>query len=67
MWREWWDYTGEYVEVLEFTHFVKVFMFMKDEQNHKNKVLPPSITVSVVLDLRCGTTNENVFEKLIES
>ena len=60
------DYCGttapRYLEVLEFTHFVTMFEFDGNGANYKNKKLIDRITVSVVLDLGCGNTTENVYE-----
>ena len=60
------DYCGttapRYLEVLEFTHFVTMFEFDGNGENYKNKKLIDRITVSVVLDLGCGNTTENVYE-----
>ena len=60
------DYCGttapRYLEVLEFTHFVTMFEFDGNGANYKNKKLIDRITVSVVLDLGCGNTTENVYK-----
>ena len=60
------DYCGttapRYLEVLEFTHFVTMFEFDGNGENYKNKKLIDRITVSVVLDLGCGNTTDNVYE-----
>lgn len=60
------DYCGttsaRYLEVLEFTHFVTMFEFDGKGENYKNKHLIDRISVSVVLDLGCGNTNQNVCE-----
>ena len=41
----------EYVEILEFTHFVEFFSFRKIGENHKEKSLVKKVTVVVALDL----------------
>ena len=48
--------------MLEFTHFVTMFEFDGNGENYKNKKLIDRITVSVVLDLGCGNTTDNVYE-----
>ena len=46
----------EYVEILEFTHFVEFFSFKKIGENHKEKSLVKKVTVVVALDLGTGNT-----------
>ena len=46
----------EYVEILEFTHFVEFFSFRKIGENHKEKSLVKKVTVVVALDLGTGNT-----------
>ena len=66
LWNTCGDYCGttapRYLEVLEFTHFVTMFEFDGNGENYKNKKLIDRITVSVVLDLGCGNTTDNVYE-----
>lgn len=50
--------THRYLEVLEFTHFVRMFHFGKYEEKYKEKHLVDKIYVSVVIDLGCGNTSE---------
>ena len=54
------DYCGttkaRYVEVLEFTHFVRFFSFDKIGENHKEKILVNKVTVVVALDLDTRNT-----------
>ena len=50
--------THRYLEVLEFTHFVKMFNFGKFDDNYKEKHLVDRISVSVVIDLGTGNTSE---------
>ena len=52
----------EYVEILEFTHFVEFFSFNRITENHKEKELVRKVTVVVVLDLGCGNTNNSEYE-----
>ena len=47
-----------YLEVLEFTHFVRMFNFGKFEEKYKEKHFVDRISVSVVIDLGCGNTSE---------
>ena len=47
---------GGYVEILEFTHFVRFFSFDKIGENHKEKTLVNKVTVVVALDLGTGNT-----------
>ena len=56
------DTKAEYLEILEFTHFAKIYVFDGNGEFYKNKRLLDRITVSVVLDIGCGNTNENVCE-----
>ena len=46
----------EYVEILEFTHFVEFCSFRKIGENHKVKNLVKKVTVVVALDLGTGNT-----------
>lgn len=43
-----------FVEILEFTHFVRFFSFDKIGENHKEKLLVNKVTVVVALDLGMG-------------
>ena len=52
----------EYVEILEFTHFVEFFSFNRIAENHKEKELVRKVTVVVALDLGCGNTNNSEYE-----
>ena len=54
----------EYVEILEFTHFVEFFSFKKIGENHKEKSLVKKVTVVVALDL--GTGNILKFRRKTE-
>ena len=45
-----------YLEILEFTHFVEFFSFNYVSDNHKEKELVRKVTVVVALDLGCGNT-----------
>ena len=47
---------GEFVEILEFTHFVEFYSFNYVDGNHKEKELVRKIIVVVVLDLGCENT-----------
>ena len=51
-------YRAQYIEVLEFTHFVTMFEFNRDSESDGQKTMIDRIKVSVVLDLDCGNTNE---------
>ena len=53
---------GEYVEILEFTHFVEFFSFNKIGENHKEKILVQRVTVIVALDLGTGNTKNPEYE-----
>ena len=53
---------GEYVEILEFTHFVEFFSFNKIGENHKEKILVQRVTVVVALDLGTGNTKNLEYE-----
>lgn len=53
---------GEYVEILEFTHFVEFFSFRKIGENHKEKSLVKKVTVVVALDLGTGNTKNLEYE-----
>ena len=46
-----------YVEILEFTHFVRFFSFDYIGENHKEKVLVNKVTVVVALEVETGNTN----------
>ena len=52
----------EYVEILEFTHFVEFFSFRKIGENHKEKSLVKKVTVVVALDLGTGNTKNSEYE-----
>lgn len=52
----------EYVEILEFTHFVEFFSFNKIDENHKEKLLVQKVTVVVALDLDTGNTKNPEYE-----
>ena len=52
----------EYVEILEFTHFVEFFSFNRIAENHKEKELVRKVTVVVALDLGCGNTKNSEYE-----
>ena len=52
----------EYVEILEFTHFVEFFSFRKIGGNHKEKSLVKKVTVVVALDLGTGNTKNLEYE-----
>ena len=52
----------EYVEILEFTHFVEFFNFRKIGENHKEKSLVKKVTVVVALDLGTGNTKNLEYE-----
>ena len=52
----------EYVEILEFTHFVEFFSFKKIGENHKEKSLVKKVTVVVALDLGTGNTKNLEYE-----
>ena len=45
-----------YLEILEFTHFVEFFSFNYVSDNHKEKELVRKVSVVVALDLGCGNT-----------
>lgn len=45
-----------YIEILEFTHFVKIFQFDGNGTNYRNKQLIDRVKVSVVVDLVSGNT-----------
>jgi hypothetical protein len=47
-----------YIEILEFTHFVKIFQFDGNGENYRNKQRIDRIKVSVVVDLVSGNTYE---------
>ena len=59
------DYSGttkaRYVEVLEFRHFVTMFEFSGDGHFRGEKHLIQKINCSVVLDLGCGNTKEDLY------
>ena len=42
---------GGYVEILEFTHFAKVFKFQKESDFGRKKEISNEIKVSVVIEL----------------
>ncbi len=46
-----------FVEILEFTHFAKHFMFTSEGEKIRNKHLKNYFDVSVVVDIGCGNTN----------
>ena len=48
--------TGNYVEILEFTHFAEFFSFTRVGENHKQKDMVRKVTVVVALDLGTGNT-----------
>ena len=50
------DTKERYLEILEFTHFVRFFSFDKIGENHKEKTLVNKVTVVVALDLGTGNT-----------
>ena len=52
----------EYVEILEFTHFVEFFSFKKIGENHKEKSLVKKVTVVVALELGTGNTKNSEYE-----
>ena len=52
-------YCKQYVEILEFTHFVSFFSFDKIGENHKEKVLVNKVTVVVALDLDTRNTKNS--------
>ena len=52
----------EYVEILEFTHFVEFFSFRKIGENHKEKSLVKKVTVVVALNLGTGNTKNLEYE-----
>ena len=43
--------TGEFVELLEFTHFARVFKFSGQSNFGRKKVISHEIKVSVVMEL----------------
>ena len=47
---------ANYIEILEFTHFVKIFQFDGNGTNYRNKQLIDRVKVSVVVDLVSGNT-----------
>ena len=52
----------EYVEILEFTHFVEFFSFKRIGENHKEKSLVKKVTVVVALELGTGNTKNSEYE-----
>nr|WP_080629780.1 hypothetical protein [Clostridium tyrobutyricum] len=52
------DTTKNYVEILNFRHFFKHFVFTSEGDKIRNKQLKKYINVSVVIDLECGNTKE---------
>lgn len=48
--------TKNYVEILNFRHFVKYFVFTSEGDKIRNKQLKKYINVSVVIDMECGNT-----------
>lgn len=44
-----------YIEILSFKHFHKHFVFVREGEKTRNKVLKNHITVSVVIDQGMGT------------
>jgi hypothetical protein len=54
--------SARYIEILEFTHFVRIFKFDGNDVDCKNKQVINKITVSVVLDLEWGDTSENIYK-----
>ena len=42
---------GGYVEILEFTHFAKVFKFQKESDFGRKKEISTGVKVSVVMEL----------------
>ena len=47
------------VEILNFRHFAKHFVFMSEGKKMRNKSLKNYFDVSVVVDIGCGNTNGN--------
>ena len=47
---------GEFIEILNFRHFVKYFVFTSEGDKIRNKQLKKYINVSVVIDMECGNT-----------
>ena len=43
--------TGEFVEILEFTHFARVFKFNKTSEISRKKEISNGVKVSVVMEL----------------
>ena len=48
--------TGEYLEILEFTHFVRLFRFETIDEKYREKSFIDSITVVVGLKVESGNT-----------
>ena len=48
-----------YIEILEFTHFVKIFQFDGNGTNYRNKQLIERVKVSIVVDFVSGNTCDN--------
>ena len=48
--------TSEYVEILEFTHFVRLFTFGTVDEKYREKSLVDRITVVVGLKIESGNT-----------
>lgn len=48
--------TSEYVEILEFTHFVRLFRFETIDEKYREKSFIDSITVVVGLKVESGNT-----------
>ncbi len=50
-------YRLRYVDILEFTHFVKHFMFTSEGEKIRNKHFKNYFDVLVVVDIGCGNIN----------
>ncbi|MBO0525306.1 hypothetical protein EXQ31_07450 [Clostridium botulinum] len=50
--------TKNYIEIINFRHFFKHFVFTSEGDNIRNKQLKKYINVSVVIDMECGNTIE---------
>lgn len=48
--------TKSYVEILNFRHFAKHFVFSPEGKNSRDKHLKNYFDVSVVVDIGCGNT-----------
>ncbi len=62
MWRVLYDYKRLYVEIVEFTLFVKFWTFDVNPDNTRNKRMVDRITVSAGVDLVYGNTKDFIDE-----